>query len=89
MQLDYFIKHPLQKLTILFIIVILLLIFSVSAYCNEGKKSSKIDITSIRVGFWGASYLSINEKRHDLETAYTIGLNIDRWRKVGCQIVEL
>lgn len=65
----------------MFLTVVLLLIFSANGHCSENKTETKKDITSVRAGFWGPTYLSFDEKKYDLETSFSFGITIDRYRK--------
>lgn len=81
MQLKYFFVIPSQKITVKYPIVILLLLFSVSGFASTDKTGERKNITSIRAGFWGPTHLSFDEKKYDLETSFSFGINIDRLRK--------
>ncbi|MCP4704433.1 MAG: hypothetical protein GY865_07465 [candidate division Zixibacteria bacterium] len=54
--------------------------FPISAYCSDSGQSKK-DIISIRAGFWGPTYLSFDQKRYDLESSFSCGINIERARE--------
>jgi len=61
----------------MYLIVILLLLFSTGKYSLADNTGKEKDVISIRAGFWGPTYLSFDEKKYDLETSLSSGINID------------
>ena len=80
MQLKYSFINPSQTTAIIYLIVFLLL-FSAFGFCSEDKPEKAKDLTSIRAGLWGPTYLSIDEKKYDLKSSFSFGVNIDRYKK--------
>jgi len=73
--------YPSQTTAIIYLIVILLLMLTTYGYCSDHKTAKARDITSIRAGFWGPTYLSIDEIKYDLKSSFSFGINIDRFKK--------
>ncbi len=80
MQSKYFFIVPSQTTAIIYLIVILLM-FSAYGFCSDDKPARAKDITSIRAGLWGPTYLSIDEKKYDLKSSFSFGINVDRFKK--------
>jgi len=76
MRMNYFLKQASKNISILFLIVVLILLSSTSAFCST-EKSVKKDITSFRIGFWGPGQVSVSGHDYDLKSGYSLGFNVD------------
>ncbi len=81
MQSKHSFIYPSQTTAIIYLIVILLLMLSTYGFCSDDKPAKAKDITSIRAGIWGPTYLSIDGKQYDLKSSFSFGIHIDRLRK--------
>ena len=69
--------------TYLILAVVFAMIFITTGYCSNTAGEESRNVTSLRIGFWGPTHLSIDKQKFDLESSLSLGLNIDSPRKNG------